>query len=195
MSWLSKILNCVPKSERIGLELDLHDAWQLEPVSDGSVFLRALPALRQSSAVLYLEGTTERAVADCLKKCTVEPTVTIAPGTIWPRPDIYHVPMSGDNLEQLACIVDDKGVAFLAFHVHVYTNGEVVLQWHDAFERIPLYVSSTIDENRIKDLAGLLGVGYSRLSRAGDSSASRAITKMLTSKMQSRPSPTRWKAI
>lgn len=166
MTWLSRILNYVPKSERAGLELDLRDAWQLEPVSDASVFLRALPTLRLSSAVLYLEGTTHDAVANCLEECTVKPTVRIAPGTIWPRPDIYHVPMSRDILERLARIVDDKGVAFLAFHVHVYANGEVVLQWHDAFEKMPLYVSSRIDEDRIKELAGRLGVGYSQLSKA-----------------------------
>ena len=166
MRWLSKILNYVPKSERVGLALDLSNAWRLEPVSDASVFLQALPALQLSSAVLYLEGTTDGAVAKCLEEYAVKPTVKIAPGTVWPRPDIYHVPMSHDVLNRLGRIVDDKGAAFLAFHVHVYANGEVVLQWHDAFESIPFYVSSRIDEQRIKDLAEQLGVGYSRLSEA-----------------------------
>ena len=166
MSWLSRILNYVPKSEQDGLELDLNEAWQLEALSDASVFLRALSALRLPAAILYLEGTTDSAVGSFLKSRAIDTTVKIAPGTIWPRPDTYHVPMTESNLVALARLVDEKGIAFLAFHVHVYSDNEVVLQWHDAFEKVPLYVSKGIDENRIRKLANLLGVGYSRLSKA-----------------------------
>ncbi len=163
MTILSRLLRSVPKSERGGIRLDEADPWVVTPTKDVQRFLRALPHLAPEGATVYFEGTGESHVADYLWRVAIEPRVQVAIGTIWPRPDRYHVPLTSDATQKLADFLIAKPAGYFCSHCHVYRGVSVLLEWHDAFWNDPMYISRDVPVETVDGFAAALGSSRGRM--------------------------------
>jgi hypothetical protein len=85
--------------------------------------------------------------------------LTVACGTIWPKPDWFHIPLTPSLMEEAAVLVDQRGIALPSIHMHVHDGAKVILEWHDAFVDDPMYVSSEISREYVEAFADRLHVG------------------------------------
>ena len=160
MGLLSRILGRVPRGERGGISLRDKEPWRVNATRDVGMFLRALHLLVPDGSIAYFEDTGEKHVAEYLRKAAKEPPVSVALGTIWPRPDCYHVALTAGTAEGLANFLDQNPCGLFCVHLHVYRDRSVLLQWHDAFFDTPIYVSRSVDEQAVSRFASALGVQY-----------------------------------
>ena len=157
MGLLARLLGAVSKGERDGIRLSETDPWRVGPTTEVTVFLRALPQLAPDGSIVYFEGTGESQVAERLGHVSVAAPVQVAVGTIWPRPDCYHVPLTVETMERLAEWLEQNPAGYFCSHCHVYRGRSVLLEWHDAFIDDPMYISRTIDPALIERFALTLG--------------------------------------
>ena len=160
MGILARLFGGVPKTERGGIRLEERDPWEVAPTRDVERFLQALPLLAPEGAIAYFEGTGESHVAKYLREVSVSPAVHVAVGTIWPRLDCYHVPLTITSMEALAVFLTKRPAGYFCSHCNVYRDNSVLLQWHDAFTDDPLYISKAIPADRVATFARALGSSY-----------------------------------
>jgi hypothetical protein len=91
--------------------------------------------------------------------------VKIAYGTIWPRPDVHHIPMTTNNRESLAALIDSESLAHPCNHLHVYRDDQMLLQWHDAWFD-PILISTGVPEQLVAQFAAALERAYSKIRNA-----------------------------
>ena len=161
MGFLARLFGAVPRKEWGGLHLADPDPWCVSPTKDVERFVRALPSLMPPGSVVYFEDTAEPHVTRYLESVSVPPQVRLAIGTIWPRPDSYHVPLTPETMEALALFLDRNPAGFFCAHCHVYRDDVVLLQWHDAFINDPMYISRTISAGAVTRFAQALGSSVS----------------------------------
>jgi hypothetical protein len=170
---LPKFLDTVPPGEMDGILLDFsRPHWEISCPKKGLLpeFLKALESLLPEGSILYLEGGYPSKKDEVLlKSMSVPEQAHVAMGTIWPRPQIFHIPATGENLEELARVAQNRAMPELAVHMHVYHGDRVLLQLHDAFD-IPFYMAGEIPEERIKEFCRKLGVEYQRVEESEESS-------------------------
>lgn len=142
---------------RKGIRLDEREPWRLSPTRDVKRFLRALPLVAPEGAVAYFEDTAESHVAEYLRGVGIAPLSEVAVGTIWPKPDCYHVPVTRDSMEGLAAFLEASPAGLFCVHCHVYRDGLVLLEWHDAFINVPMYMSRAISEDVVREFANSIG--------------------------------------
>jgi hypothetical protein len=157
MGFVARFLGIIPKAERGGIRFGEPEPWRVSPTKDVELFVRTLPVLVPEGSLAYFEGTGESHVAKYLSEVSVPAQMQVALGTIWPKPDYYHVPVSQESMEALAAFLDDAPTGYVCTHCHVYRNGAILLQWHDAFMDDPMYVSRTISEHVVREFANGLG--------------------------------------
>ena len=162
-SWLAKLFRWVPPEEREGIELDLSvPHWRIAVPKDFSAFFRALVHLVPEGAIAYLEdGSPPRELESFLNEKSVSEVSHVAMGTIWPRPRMFHVPATSENLLGLADLAEHCAEPEVAIHFHVYKEDRVLLQWFDAFID-PMYVSAEIPEEKVREFCVRLGIEYQR---------------------------------
>jgi hypothetical protein len=101
MGFFARFFGAVPKKERGGICLTDAEPWRVSPTKNVERFIRALPLLVPEDSVAYFEGTGDSHVAKYLRRVSIRvPQVQVAVGTIWPRPDCYHVPLTAKNLSE-----------------------------------------------------------------------------------------------
>jgi hypothetical protein len=161
MGFLARLFGAVPKKEWGGLHLADPDPWCVSPTKDVERFVRALTALMPAGSVAYFEDTAEPHVRRYLEGIAVPSQVRLAIGTIWPRPDSYHVPLTAETMEALAAFLDQNPAGFFCAHCHVYRDGVVLLEWHDAFIDDPMYISRTLSADAVARFAHALGSSVS----------------------------------
>jgi hypothetical protein len=161
MNILSKIFGVVPKEERDGIKLEASSVWEISPIKDTSLFLRNLKIIMPEGSVLYFEGTAEDKVESFLARKNIPDPIKVAVGTIWPKPNTFHIPLTDKNLNGLAVLIDKFSIAYLCDHIHAYKEATVLLEWHDAFIDDPMYVIPEIDETRIEKFCKNIGSTYS----------------------------------
>jgi hypothetical protein len=59
-------------------------------------------------------------------------------------------------MEALATLLERTPAGFFCAHCHVYRDDVVLLQWHDAFTKVPMYVSRTIERQAVAQFASRL---------------------------------------
>ena len=160
MGFLARLFGAVSKEGRSGIRLSEADPWRLSPTKEVERFLRALPLLVPENAIAYFEGTGESHVAQLLGQLSIAAPVQVAVGTIWPRPDCYHVPVTVETMEALAGLLERRPAGFFCCHCHVYREHSVLLEWHDAFTDGPMYISRSIGPHLVDQFAGALGSSY-----------------------------------
>lgn len=161
MSLLAKICGAVPAEARDGIRLASGASWEVSAIRDLPQFLRALPALLPSGAVLYLEDVSAQDVIAFLAAKSAKGTSKVALGTIWPRPNFFHLEVTETNMMELAELSERHATPEVCIHLHAYKDSRVVLEWHDAFTQ-PLLLACDILENRVAEFCRLLNGHYQR---------------------------------
>jgi len=133
---------------------------RLTPTSDSSQFLRALRSLVPASSVVYFEDIGEKHVTRVLQRLSVSAPVRVARGTMFPRPDYYHVALTTDNMEEIATYLDNHPTGHFCTHCCVYRDRKILLAWYDAFLDDPMYISWTIDESEVNRFASVIRSTY-----------------------------------
>lgn len=130
--------------------------WELKGRTDFPRLLRALAGLLPEGCILYFEGGS-KTIADFFQAHAIPEQSHVAVGTLWPRSTCYHVPATPENLRELAELAESHAEPELAIHFHVYRNGEVLLQWYDAFGQ-PMLLSGALVESKVRAFAEPLGM-------------------------------------
>lgn len=144
----------------------VESGWQVKGVRDGERFFASLSTILPASACMVFEGTSiDRDLRDHLESVAVPARRRIRAGTIWPKPRVFHVPVSRDVLERIAEFAGGLAEPELCDHFHAYDDDRGLLQWYDAFD-LPLFVDSSIGEPQLREMCEALGASYERW-RAG----------------------------
>jgi hypothetical protein len=160
MSILAKILSMIPKPDGISMGIDV-PFWEVDGIQGESFpdFIRALPDLFPPGAILYLEDTSSPKVIDFLSERATKEISKVAIGTIWPKPRFFHVPVTNENMTELAKLAESCATPEVCIHLHVYRNGRVLLGWQDAFTQ-PLRISADTPEERLRSFCVQLNCQY-----------------------------------
>ncbi len=127
-------------------------------------FLRAAVRIIPENSVLYLEGgSPDDEIRSFLEKRKLPFTTKVAKGTIWPRPKIFHVPFTTENVNDFAEIMERHATPEGSIHLHIYKDNKIILQWYDAFFDDPMYISEDAAEEQIKQFCESLSVEYKQL--------------------------------
>jgi len=156
MGWIAGIFSAFHHLR--GLRLDAtRGFWEVEGTTDFPALLRAVFEWFPDDSVLYFEGgSPNEELSAFMAAHAVPETVHIATGTIWPKPKVFHVPATRENIDLLADLAERCAEPELAVHVHVYRDGEVLLEWHDAFAQ-PMLLAGSLGENTVREFAAALG--------------------------------------
>ncbi len=157
MSFLSRLLGYATKQEVAGASLGRGERWVVAPTRDAAALLRSLSILFPADAFAYFEGTTEEHFAAWLAAHSVASPLKVAYGTIWPKPDFYHLPLRSELLNEAADLVDRNGISLPAVHFHVHNGERVLLEWHDAFCSDPMYLAASLARDRVEEFARAIG--------------------------------------
>ncbi|MGK0190641.1 MAG: hypothetical protein ACI9R3_006471 [Verrucomicrobiales bacterium] len=155
---IARLLGAASPDEMKGLRLETERGyWVLEGDTDLSTFLRALPTLISGPAFLYFEGgSPDGELKDWIDRNMIEPIEQVARGTIWPRCEVFHIPLAESTIEELALISERIAHPELAIHTHAYEPGRMILEWHDAFDN-PMLIDARIGEDQVTDFARAIG--------------------------------------
>ena len=141
------------------LELTVNPpCWEVSPV-DLYEFLRQLPTLMPSDSVLCLEGVEASDVEKYLHKRTATLENETDQGFLRMRPKVFYMPITEDNLQELAILAEGYAEPEVCDHLRVYRNGKIILSWHD-LPSDPFYLASEIDEVALKKFCDGLGCTY-----------------------------------
>ena len=161
LRWLTGLLGWVPRDERTGVALAPGACWRVTAPHDHAVFVRALHELLPPESVVFIEGgSSDDAINRAFATRATAPDLKIARGTIWPRRRIIHVPATLENLTLLAELCTANAAVALCEHFHAYHGQQILLQWHDAFCRDPLYLAHDIPEGKVKAFCQRCGCVY-----------------------------------
>ena len=135
----------------VPLILDENDAVTVGYVKDFYRLLRAIDEAMPKDAVLYVEGTSIAPdVASFLESRPAPNPRRISANTLWPKPKVFHLPLTGDNLAEFRKLADKHAEPEVADHLVVY-RGEAVYLWaHDAgygYVDVARYLSESILES------------------------------------------------
>ncbi len=154
MNLFRKLFNKQPKKKEVMLE-DI-SSWEISPPSDAVELFKYLNIITPENSNMYFEDVYDKGVKEILKTMSVD-TKIIEGGTLWPKPDAYHIPATEENYKKIKEIAENHP---LSVHFHTYRNNEKILEWYDAFDKDPIYVSKIIEENKIKEFCNKLSVTY-----------------------------------
>jgi hypothetical protein len=127
---------------------------------DYAEFFRQLPSLVSDKAVLFLEGGSHSPeLTRFLREHAVLAVAKVARGTVWPRASVFHVPTEPSLLHELGDLAENCAGPEICDHLHVYKDGQVLLEWHDAFS-VPFFVSKRIPEDRMRQFCRKLDVTF-----------------------------------
>jgi hypothetical protein len=142
------------------VQIDTTDHWELPGPTTFVEFLTALADWLPEDAILYFENDSpDDDLKAFLDAHAVPEKCPIVPGTLWPSPRTWHIPATAEVLRELSSLMEHHAEPELATHVHAYRDGEILLQWYDAFAH-PLLLSGTVSGDRVRALAAAWGVTY-----------------------------------
>jgi hypothetical protein len=163
MGFLAKLFNARPREKLKGISLGKDAFWEVSPMADFPSLLRALPLLLPQNSILYLEGgTPPTEIKAFLDAHCISEVSHLAIGTIRPRPQVFHLPATTENLNQLAELAEKCNALQVAIHLHAYRDGQVLFEWYDAFWKAPFYLSSAISEEKLKEFCAALSLRYKK---------------------------------
>jgi hypothetical protein len=110
--------------------------------------------------VLYLEDVCSAEGVALASRHRIEPKLKLALGTLWPRPNCFHLPLTRTTANELAEFAEHHATPEIGVHIHAYHCDQVLLEWHDAFGQ-PLRLSTALPELRVRNFCELLHCNYS----------------------------------
>jgi hypothetical protein len=109
------------------------DALEIGYVTDLYELLRAIDEAMPKDAVLYVEATAIAPdVASFLETRSARDRRQITPNTLWPKPKVFHMPLTGENLAEFRDLAERHAEPEVADHLVVYRGEDVLLWAHDA---------------------------------------------------------------
>jgi hypothetical protein len=129
------------------------------PVSDSGQSEHGLHAGEKvggTSAVLHTGGLQFASEKAVLESRPAQDRREITANTLWPKPKIFHIPLTGDNLAQLRHLAEKHAEPEVADHLVVYRREDVLLWAHDAgygYVRVARDLSESIVE-ALRDALG-----------------------------------------
>jgi hypothetical protein len=174
MGWLAKLIGATPKEELDGIRIDIHQPfWELDGKTDFPHLLRALKDFLPDGSIMYFEGGSPRKELLAFLNAHAIPEEThIAVAILWPKPVYYHVQATEQNLTRLAELSEHCAEPELAVHFHVYHQGKVLLEWHDAFSQ-PMLLDGDILEDKVMSFASSLSMKTTKWKDASNQSAQK----------------------
>ncbi len=147
------------------------NGWELLGITSAKKFFSVLPEILALPVNLYFEGTSiSPDVQSFFASHAAKQILQIAPGTIWPKPSVFHVRATEQFLRQLAALAERHVGPEICDHFHAYDDNQGLMQWYDAFSGDPLLVDESVGEMKVQTFCRKLGVPYARW-RAADKAA------------------------
>jgi hypothetical protein len=161
MGLLARLFGVVPCAEMKGIHLDTtRPFWEVSGKADFPSLLAALSELLPQECVFYFEGGSPSGeLSQYLREHSVPERAHIAYGTIWPKPSIFHLPVTAATISRLADLMRSRAHPELAIHFHAYRDQAVLLEWHDAFTQ-PMLLSGELPEQKVRAFAERLRMSY-----------------------------------
>jgi hypothetical protein len=136
--------------------------WEVAGVSSAEKFFPTLTETLPLPVNLCFEGTRiSPDVQVLLASSAVTPSLQIPPGTIWPKPSVFHVRATEQFLHQLGALAGKHAESEICDHFHAYADGHGLMQWYDAFD-LPLLIDESIAEANVQNFCRKLGGRYAR---------------------------------
>lgn len=145
-----------------GIMLDMRSCWEVTEIKgiQAGNFFTALLGLLPADSIFCIETTSKvEEVQSFLQANKIPHTTKVQLGTIWPKPDVFHLSFNEQNMQQMAQLAESFAMPEICDHIHIYKDEEVLLEWFDAFWQ-PLYISKQIPESEVKDFCEKLGCEY-----------------------------------
>lgn len=121
------------------------NGWEVAGISSAEKFFLALLEIQPLPVNRCFEGTRMPPDATALfDSNAATPTLEIPPGTIWPKPSVFHVHATKQFLEKLVALAAKHAEAEVCAHLHAYRNSQGLMQWNDAFSGAPLLIDESI---------------------------------------------------
>lgn len=138
------------------------NGWQVAGIKSAEKFFLALTAVLRLPVRLCFEGTSITSdVRTLLASHAVAATLPIPPGTIWPKPSVFHVLATDEFIHELAALAGKHAEPEVCDHFHAYNDSQGLMQWYDAFD-LPLLIDESVAESSLQTFCNKLGVGYAR---------------------------------
>jgi len=132
--------------------------WEISP-ADLTRFFRELSAFAPAGSVLCLEGGDAPDVEDYLEGRPTAIKNQTNPGFLKMRPKIFFMPITSENVRDLADLTEVHAEPEVCSNLQVYDDEKIILSWHDLpFDS--LFVVSTIDEAAVRKFSEALGCEY-----------------------------------
>lgn len=139
----------------------VRSGWRVAGIRSASAFFSSLPEILPLPVALCFEGTTIASNVQALfASNAIVASLQIPPGTIWPKPTVFHVLGTEQFLLQLVALAGKHAEAEVCDHFHGYKNGHGLLQWYDAFSGDPVLLDESISEKALQSFCRKLGAQY-----------------------------------
>jgi hypothetical protein len=113
-----------------------------------------------SESILYLEGRlSQRELKSFLNNKSIAEVSHIAYGSFWPKPTVYHIYATSENLYALAEIIEKSIIGSGVNHLQIYKSNKILLQGFE-FGFKSIHISKQIPEGKIIDLCKQHSVYY-----------------------------------
>jgi len=137
------------------------NGWRIDGIGSAGKFFSALPEILALPVTLCFEGTKIAPDIQALfASNAVAPSLQIPPGTIWPKPSVFHVLGTEQFLLQLMALAGKHAGAEVCDHFHAYKDHHGLLQWYDAFSGDPVLLDESIREEALQSFCRRLGAQY-----------------------------------
>ena len=135
--------------------------WEVTGIRSAEKFFSSLSGILPLPVNLCFEGTSiSKDVQTLFASNVATPTLQIAPGTIWPKPSVFHVRATEQFLHQLAALAGMHAEPEVCDHFHAYHETHGLMQWYDAFSGDPLLVNESIGEANLQSFIRKLKAQY-----------------------------------
>jgi hypothetical protein len=136
--------------------------WQVAGIKSAEKFFSALTGVLPLPVRLCFEGTTISSdVRTLFESSAIAPTLQIPPGTIWPKPSVFHVLATEQFIHELSALAGIHAEPEVCDHFHAYNDSQGLIQWYDAFD-LPLLIDESVAEMTVQAFCNKLAVEYAR---------------------------------
>lgn len=136
--------------------------WEVVGIRSSEKFISSLTEVLPLPANLCFEGTSISSdIRALLVSNAIAATLQIPPGTIWPKPSVFHVLATEQFIHELATLAERHAEPEVCDHFHAYNDSRGLMQWYDAFD-LPLLIDESIAEASVHSFCNKLGVRYAR---------------------------------
>jgi hypothetical protein len=136
--------------------------WKVAGIRSAEQFFSALTEVLPLPVRLCFEGTSICSdVRTLLASSAIVATLQIPPGTIWPKPSVFHVLATEQFIHELAALAGRHAGPEVCDHFHAYNDSHGLMQWYDAFDD-PLLIDESITEPSLDSFCRRLEVQYAR---------------------------------